>query len=370
MWPLLLPDAVCMARRITELQPMLRSGLTPASTSEQPHDDDQHHQNDQHQRHPRARHRRHSDVLVLVARPDAAAESRSPARRRAGSRSRRPARAPQASRPRSARRTAARTATAQRRPTSSGSRPPGQPTVRRWPGVRRDAEPATLDTPPTSGRRAGWQSMMSAWFCNRMKRPARPLAPCAVDRDGPGAVRAERRVAEPVPADRRLRVPVRLREHLPDLVGRFGGVAVRAAAGLAQRVRGHPGPRRRPLPARALRRLGARRAPLPAGQPDPGDHLADPHRLGHRARRAGDGPVARHRDAVAHPPPHPDGLGCRAHPAAHGAVRQRHRRAGDELRAVVRLPPRQRQLGVLGPGLRRGDRARHQGSRLASDACG
>ena len=142
---------------------------------------------------------------------------------------------------------------------------------------------------------------------------------------------------------------------------------MRAEAGLAQRVRRDPGPRRRPLPARALRRLGARGAPLSAGQPDPGDHLADPHRLGHRARRAGDGPVARHRIAVAHPPPHADGLGRRAHPAAHGAVCERHGRAGDELRAVVRLPPRQRQLGVLGPGLRRGDRAGHQGSRLASD---
>ena len=45
-----------------------------------------------------------------------------------------------------------------------------------------------------------------------------------------GAVLAGGAAAQPVPADRRLRLPVRLREHLPDLVGRLGGVAVRAAA--------------------------------------------------------------------------------------------------------------------------------------------
>ncbi len=175
--------------------------------------------------------------------------------------------------------------------------------------------------------------MMSAWFCNTVREAGRRASqrrPRAVDRDGAGAVRTRRLTAEPVPADRRLRVPVRLRDHLPDLVGRFGRVDVRAAARLPQRVRRDPGPRRRPLPARALRRLGARRPPLPAGQPDPGDHLADPHRLGDRARRAGDGPVARHRDPLAHPPPHADGLGRRAHPAAHRALRQRHGRVGDE----------------------------------------
>ena len=45
------------------------------------------------------------------------------------------------------------------------------------------------------------------------------------------------------------------------------------------------------------------------------------------------GPVARHRDAVAHASPCADGLGRRAHPAAHRAMCQRHRRAGDGLRA-------------------------------------
>ena len=73
--------------------------------------------------------------------------------------------------------------------------------------------------------------------------------------------------------------------------------------------------------------------------------------------------------AVAHPSPHPDGLGRRAHPAAHRAMRERHRRAGDELRAVVRLPPQRRQLGVLGaaPTARR-SRGASQEPGLASDA--
>ena len=98
------------------------------------------------------------------------------------------------------------------------------------------------------------------------------------------------------------------------------------------------------------------RAAVSARQPDPGDHLADPHRLGDRARRAGDGAVARHRGPVAHASPHADGLGRRAHPAAHGAMCERHGRVGDELRAGFRLPPHPRYVGVLGPGLRRVDR--------------
>jgi hypothetical protein len=54
---------------------------------------------------------------------------------------------------------------------------------------------------------------------------------------------------------------LQLREHLPDLLGRFGGVAMRAAAGFAQRVRGDPGPRRRALPDEPLRRLGMQNHP-------------------------------------------------------------------------------------------------------------
>ena len=43
-----------------------------------------------------------------------------------------------------------------------------------------------------------------------------------------------------VPAHRRLRVPVGLRDHLPDLAGRVGGMDVRAPPGLAQHIRRTP----------------------------------------------------------------------------------------------------------------------------------
>ena len=61
MWPLLLPDAVCMARRITESARHAQFGAYADVTSQQPHDDHQHHQDDQHQRHPRPGHAGHSD---------------------------------------------------------------------------------------------------------------------------------------------------------------------------------------------------------------------------------------------------------------------------------------------------------------------
>ena len=151
---------------------------------------------------------------------------------------------------------------------------------------------------------------------------------------------------------------------MPDLVGGLGGMAVCAQAGLTECVRRDPGPGRRAFPAGPLRGVGSRRPALPSGQPDPGDHVADPHRLVDRARRAGHGSLARPGDALADPPAHPDGLGRRAHPAAHGALCERHGRAGDELRAVVRLPPHQRHLGVLGAGLRRSHRAGDEEPRL------
>ena len=142
---------------------------------------------------------------------------------------------------------------------------------------------------------------------------------------------------------------------------------MRAATGLAECVRRDPGSWRRTLPARALRGDGAVGPPLSAGQPHHGDHLADPHRLADRARRPGDGAVARSRRAVADPPPHAHGLGRRAHPVAHRALRQRGRGAGDELRTGLRLPPRGSDLGVLGGRLRRGHRPREQESRGAPD---
>ena len=55
---------------------------------------------------------------------------------------------------------------------------------------------------------------------------------------------------EHLSADRRLRIPVGLREQLPGGAGRFGRVAVPAPAGLAERVRRAAGPHRRDVPVR------------------------------------------------------------------------------------------------------------------------
>ena len=82
---------------------------------------------------------------------------------------------------------------------------------------------------------------------------------------------------QPLPADRRLRVPVRLRDQLPDRAVRRGRVDVRA--------RGRTRPSvftalldraARLVPGGAVRRRGARRPPLPARHAGAGDHLADP----------------------------------------------------------------------------------------------
>ena len=56
-----------------------------------------------------------------------------------------------------------------------------------------------------------------------------------------------------------------------------------------------------------------------------------------------------------------------AHPAAHGTVRERHRRTGDELRAVLRLRTDQRGPGILRERLRRGHRPGPQRWRRPSD---
>ena len=65
------------------------------------------------------------------------------------------------------------------------------------------------------------------------------------------------------------------------------------------------------------------------------------------------------------PPPAPDRLRGRAHPAAHGEMHHRPCRAQPGLRAGVRLRPHRGPLGVLQPGLRGGDRPRGRGRRPA-----
>ena len=101
---------------------------------------------------------------------------------------------------------------------------------------------------------------------------------------------------EPVPADRRLRLPVRLRDDRAGRARRQRRVAVPAADGLAERVRRAPGPRRRLVPARPDRRQGPRRPALPAGHDGARDELGHERRLDGRARRAADRPVAPRND--------------------------------------------------------------------------
>ena len=76
---------------------------------------------------------------------------------------------------------------------------------------------------------------------------------------------------------------------------------------------------------------------------------------------------ARHRDRGHAPPPHPDGLGRRAHPAALRRA-SRHRRARDELRAVS-SPTASRCPGVR-RGVRRGGPSHGVAQPRAPDAAG
>jgi hypothetical protein len=80
-------------------------------------------------------------------------------------------------------------------------------------------------------------------------------------------------------ADRRLRIPLRLRDNVFDLLERFSRVDVCATAGFAQCVRCHPGSFGRAFPVGPVWGVGAGGAPVSAGRLDPGDDLADPYRL-------------------------------------------------------------------------------------------
>jgi translation initiation factor IF-2 len=133
-----------------------------------------------------------------------------------------------------------------------------------------------------------------------------------------------------------------------------------------QRVRLDAGPGRGQLPARAHRRHGPGRAALPAGHAGAGDDLAGPRRLGRDPRRDVRRPLVPPPAPLRHAPPAADRLRGRAHPAPHGEVHHRQRRAEPGLRAGVRLRPRRGQLGVLRLGLRGGGRPRRRGRRPAA----
>ena len=84
-------------------------------------------------------------------------------------------------------------------------------------------------------------------------RPSRPR--CDNECRGGGLVRSE---TLPVPSDRGLRLPLRLRDHGARRAERQRRVAVPAAIGLAERVRRDPRPRRRRVPPRAGRHVTCR----------------------------------------------------------------------------------------------------------------
>ncbi len=94
-----------------------------------------------------------------------------------------------------------------------------------------------------------------------------------------------------VPADRRLRLHLRLPHRRAGRARRHDRVAVRAALRRPERLRHAAGPRRRRLPPRPVRDERARRAPLRAGHQHRRDDVDDAVGLADRARRARDRPV-------------------------------------------------------------------------------
>ena len=129
-----------------------------------------------------------------------------------------------------------------------------------------------------------------------------------------------------VPADRRLRVPVRLPHRRAARAGRHGRVAVRAALRRAERLRRAARPRRRRLPPRAVRHDRPGRAALRAGHEHRRDDVDDAVRLARRARRADDRPVAgqratRRRTRARRPTPTPTACSCARSRASRAACR-------------------------------------------------
>ena len=150
---------------------------------------------------------------------------------------------------------------------------------------------------------------------------------------------AFRNRCEPFPADRRLRVPVRLRDHGTRRPRRGRRVAVSAADGFAQRVRRATGPRRRPVPDRSRRRACPRRAPLHPRHPCRGDELVDTGRMARRHRRAADRAVASRARTITFASPGPDRLRRGARAAAGDPLRERPDAGERGLHACLRLRP-------------------------------
>ena len=150
---------------------------------------------------------------------------------------------------------------------------------------------------------------------------------------------AERGRAVAVPADRRVRVPLQLPHRRAGRARRRGRLAVRARLRLAERVRQPARPPGGVLPVRPVRHQPSDGAHLRAGDERPRHDLEDALRMGGRARRPDDGPVApRGRGDAAHAAA--GRRRRRPHARAHGRVPRGQRRGGARLRAGLRLRPR------------------------------
>src|SRR5271169_6517943 len=84
---------------------------------------------------------------------------------------------------------------------------------------------------------------------------------------------------EHISADCRVWAAVELRAELPGRAGWVGGVAVPAAPGFPECVRGAAGPGRRYLPVRSQQRAGAAAAAVCAGDDGARDDVADADRV-------------------------------------------------------------------------------------------
>ena len=141
-----------------------------------------------------------------------------------------------------------------------------------------------------------------------------------------------------VPADRRLRVPVRLPHGRARRAGRRDRLAVHPELRLAERLRQPPRPPGRLLPLRPVRHLPPDGAGLRARDERLRDDLEDADGLGRRARRADARPAGSrgHRHA-AHAAA--GRRRRRPHARAHGRVPRRTGRGRPRLRARLRLRP-------------------------------
>ena len=150
------------------------------------------------------------------------------------------------------------------------------------------------------------------------------------------AAGSERSGAVAVPADRELRVPVQLPHRRPRRAGRRRRLALHPVVRLAERVREPPRPRRRRVPARAVRHQPSDGAGLRAGDERPRDHMEDPDRLDRRPRRAHDRALGpRGRDHAAHAAS--GRRRRRSHARPDGRMPGRDRRGRARLRAGLRL---------------------------------